>query len=76
MFDYQGVGVGLWPGEGTEVEALLQAEDRLSYELTCLALADGWVELNRHAFWFGGDCAGCSSGGHCVFCGWVSVERS
>ena len=48
MFDYQGVGVGLWPGEGTEVEALLQAEDRLSYELTCLALADGWVEPNRH----------------------------
>jgi len=48
MFDYQGHGVGLWPGEGTEVETLLEAEDRLSYELTCLALADGWPSLDRH----------------------------
>jgi len=48
MFDYQDVGVGLWPGEGTEVEALLQAEDRLSHELICLALADGWVDSPRH----------------------------
>ena len=48
MFDYQDVGVGLWPGEGTEVKAWLQAEDRWSYELTCRLLADGWTEPNRH----------------------------
>ena len=46
MFDYQEHGVGLWPGEGFDD---LEAEDQLSYEQTCLALADGWLEPNRHA---------------------------
>lgn len=41
--------IGLWPGEGTEVETLLQAEDRLSYELSCRLPADCWTDSPRHA---------------------------
>lgn len=49
MFDHADSVIGLWPGEGTEVETLLQAEDRLSYELSCRLLADGWTDSPRHA---------------------------
>jgi hypothetical protein len=45
MFDGRDSGVGLWPGEGPEDWA---AEDQLAYELTCLDLADGWVDSDRH----------------------------
>ncbi|HEX6300494.1 MAG TPA: DUF222 domain-containing protein [Acidimicrobiia bacterium] len=45
MFDHRDVGVGLWPGERLED---LEAEDQLAYRLTCLELADGWTEPDRH----------------------------
>lgn len=49
MFDIRDDGIGLLPGEGTDdTEALLDTEDQLAYELTCRAMADGWVEPDRH----------------------------
>ena len=45
MFDYQECGVGLLPGERFED---LEAEDQLSYEMSCLVLADGWTSVDRH----------------------------
>ena len=45
MFDEVDSVVELWPGEGPED---LQAEDQLAYRLTCLELADGWTEPDRH----------------------------
>lgn len=45
MFDTESDPIGLLSGEGTED---IEAEDQLAYRLTCLALADGWVEPDRH----------------------------
>jgi hypothetical protein len=45
MFDPLDVGVGLLPGESTET---LEAEDRLSFELTSLAEAEVWSPPDRH----------------------------
>ncbi|HUF16403.1 MAG TPA: hypothetical protein VMQ46_10995, partial [Acidimicrobiia bacterium] len=46
MFDHHDSGIGLWPGESIEEVEAAQSVD-LSYRLTCLALADGWVESDR-----------------------------
>ena len=46
MFDRHDSGIGLWPGESIEEVEAGQSAD-LSYRLTCLALADGWVEADR-----------------------------
>jgi len=46
MFDRHDSGIGLWPGESIEDVEAGQSAD-LSYRLTCLALADGWVEADR-----------------------------
>lgn len=44
MFDHDSAVIGLLPGETPED---VMAEDALAYELTCRALADGWVEEDR-----------------------------
>src|SRR5918994_397481 len=48
MFDNQDVGVGLSPGEGTEDEVLLQAEDDLAYEIARRMMGDGWSDDDQH----------------------------
>ena len=45
MFDHTDSVIGLWPGERPED---LEAESQLAYSVTCLEMADGWVEPDRH----------------------------
>jgi len=49
MFDHADSVVGLWPGERPEdVRFDYDREDQIAYELTCRAMADGWVQPDRH----------------------------
>jgi len=49
MFDHQGSGIGLLDPVGLSGESsAARDEDQLAYELTCLEMADGWVEPDRH----------------------------
>lgn len=49
MFDHHDAGVGLWEVEVPSGESsAARDEDQLACEVTCRALADGWVEPDRH----------------------------
>jgi hypothetical protein len=44
MFDHPDSVIGVWPGEGTDVEA----DDELVYRLTCEAITEDWVVEEQH----------------------------
>ena len=48
MFDHHESGIGLLDLIGPSGESSAADEDQLAYEVTCLEMADGWLEPDRH----------------------------